>query len=367
MLSPRAKWVEQKRSAVLGRANVVGCGWGIKRVGGRKTSRQGMVVFVRQKLPRAKLRSKDVVPPSVGEHLTDVVEVGDVKLLALKDVPPGGGNKWVVVDAGEKDVLFDPDPSGPVDRTARWRPAPPGVSIGHINVTAGTFGACVKDKNTSVTYILTNNHVAANATDGQDGKATVGDPILQPGAYDGGAPDDVIGHLTRFVPLQPLFSPPQCRWAQMVQKVLNVPLRLLARNYTLRVERKASRDNVVDCALVKPIKPDVVNGKIVGIGTVRGITEADVGIRVQKSGRTTGVTKGEVIAVGATMEVGLGGTSVARFVDQIVTTPIAQPGDSGSLVLDVRNRVVGLLFAGSDKTTLCNPIAAVCRELNVEF
>ena len=45
---------------------------------------------------------------------------------------------------------------------------------------------------------------------------------------------------------------------------------------------------------------------------------------------------------------------------------MSQPGDSGSAVLDMDKRVVGLLFAGSDATTIINPIDAVLAALNVQ-
>lgn len=371
MLSPRAKWVHEHRHKVLGLPNVVGCGWGSKQTGGRKTAQHGMVVFVRNKVERAQLRPQDVVPLSVGDEPTDVIEVGEIKLLGVHDfgARPGAANPWVATGrSGGGSALAEPDGPPPADRTARWRPAQPGVSIGHVHVTAGTLGACVKDKATGTTYILSNNHVAANGSDGHDERAHVGDAVLQPGAYDGGTPEhDTIGHLERFIPLHPLFSAARCKWAKVVQKWLNVPLRLFARPYTLRLERQAAEDNLVDCALVKPLNPADVDGKVVGIGRVRGVAEAEVGMRVKKSGRTSAVTLGEVVALGATLNVGLGGGTVARFCDQIVTSPLAQPGDSGSLVLDAHNNAVGLLFAGSDKTTLCNRIEAVCAALNVEF
>lgn len=367
MLSARAQWVGQHERYVMGRANVVGWGWGSKRVGHRPTSQEGMVVFVRRKVPLAELAARDVVPGSVGARPTDVIEVGDVHLLRrVIDTPVG--NPWVSVDgSGPTNRSFGQQPSPPVDRSARWRPAPPGVSIGHIHVTAGTFGACVQDRKTGDTLILSNNHVCANGTDGTDDKSRVGDLVFQPGRYDGGTESDVIGHLERFIPLHPMYSAPGCPWAQRVQRVLNWPLRLIARRYTVELRRMANEDNIVDCALVRPVNPDAIDPKIVGVGRVQGTAEAEVGMAVKKSGRTTGVTYGEVMALGATMHVGLGGDAVARFVDQIVTTPLAQPGDSGSLVLGPGNRAVGLLFAGSDKSTLCNRISAVCEALDVRI
>ena len=46
---------------------------------------------------------------------------------------------------------------------------------------------------------------------------------------------------------------------------------------------------------------------------------------------------------------------------------MSQPGDSGSLAVDESNRAVGLLFAGSDRTTVFNPIAAVRDALGIQL
>ncbi|RLI82922.1 MAG: hypothetical protein DRP01_09465, partial [Archaeoglobales archaeon] len=46
-----------------------------------------------------------------------------------------------------------------IARTERWRPAPGGVSIGHVEITAGTFGCRVFDWYTGRRLILSNNHV----------------------------------------------------------------------------------------------------------------------------------------------------------------------------------------------------------------
>lgn len=328
-------------------ANVVGCGWGRKWVRGKATDRECFVVFVRKKEPPERLSRRDVVPRVLGDVETDVLEVGDVRLLAA---PAGRG------------------PDHRVQRVAHLRPAPAGVSIGHVYVSAGTFGAVVYDATTGEPLILSNNHVVANQTDGRDSRATIGDPVLQPGPYDGGTLErDVIGHLLRFAPVRPLVSLPGCGVARRMEALLNVPLRLFWPRYEVRLLRKADDDNVVDAAVVRPVSDDVIRDCIVGVGRVRGMAEAAVGMKVVKSGRTSGVTRGEVVALGATLDVGLGGGVIARFADQIVTTPMAEPGDSGSFVLDEQHRAVGLLFAGSDKATLCNRIQAVCEALNVRL
>ena len=80
--------------------------------------------------------------------------------------------------------------------TARYRPAPIGVSTGHFAITAGTIGARVKNAGGQL-FALSNNHVYANGND-----AVTGDAILQPGPYDGGTiANDQIGTLAAFVPI----------------------------------------------------------------------------------------------------------------------------------------------------------------------
>jgi hypothetical protein len=84
-----------------------------------------------------------------------------------------------------------------IDPTARFdRPVPIGVSTGHPNVTAGTVGARVTDSSGNV-YALSNNHVYAD-----ENQASLGDNVLQPGAYDGGVdPTDAIGTLADYEPI----------------------------------------------------------------------------------------------------------------------------------------------------------------------
>jgi hypothetical protein len=80
----------------------------------------------------------------------------------------------------------------------RWPlPVPTGVSVGHPAITAGTIGARVKSANG--VFVLSNNHVLANAN-----QASTGDFILQPGSFDGGTilGGDDIANLTDFEPIK---------------------------------------------------------------------------------------------------------------------------------------------------------------------
>jgi len=125
--------------------------------------------------------------------------------------------------------------------------------------------------------------------------------------------------------------------------------------------------NVVDCALAAPDRPEYLKNDILRIGPpTTQIRTATPGLKVQKFGRTTGYTEGEVIAIDTTARVNYG-KGIAVFEHQIVAGPISTGGDSGSLVLDMDNRPVGLLFAGSDKVTIMNEIRRVMDALEIEF
>lgn len=215
----------------------------------------------------------------------------------------------------------------------RWdRPVPIGVSTGHPDVTAGTIGARVTDG--SSVYALSNNHVYAN-----ENNANIGDPVLQPGTHDGGmVPDDSIGTLSAFVPIS--FTD------------VNVV------DAAIALSSIASLDNTTP--------PD-------GYGAPKSTTaDASIGMKVLKYGRTTGQTKGRVYAINVTVDVWYD-SGVARFENQIVITPgtFSAGGDSGSLIVVDSKRTndhlkpVGLLFAGSSRYTIANPIELVLDAFGV--
>ncbi len=325
----------QRCKEIMALDNVVGVGKGYKRVGGESTDEQGIIVLVKEKLPAEKIRPQHVVPENIDGVVTDVIEIGDIRLLN--------------------------------DRTSNKRPAQPGMSIGHYKISAGTFGAVVLDRKTRSKLILSNNHVLANSSDSSDNRARIGDAILQPGTYDGGiASKDVIGRLERFVPMIRTAATSQCKVALLVQNFFNILLRLAKPDYQMVFfHTPANAGNLADCAVAKPEKDDMIKSDILEIGKVKGLSEAKVGMKVRKSGRTSGLSNAEVIATEVSLSVDLGDAGSALFIDQVVTNNMSKPGDSGSLVVDDKNNAVGLLFAGSDKATVCNRIQNVLRLLDV--
>ncbi|HWI55105.1 MAG TPA: hypothetical protein VNT57_05405 [Desulfobacteria bacterium] len=330
--------MNKHKKKLLGLKNVVGVGVGFKDSVAASTGEKpkpGIVVLVKQKLPESQLEARNIIPKDVDGVITDVIEVGDLRLLG---------------------------------RTERDVPAQPGVSIGHYKITAGTFGALVKDKKTGEPLILSNNHVLANGSSGRDNKAKLGDPILLPGPHDGGTlEDNVIGRLYRFQPVQKVYTQSACPKAAAFQLWANVMVSLFAPAYRVNVQRQSQTGNTIDAALAKPVSPDRISPKILELGEVNGVAEAEVGMDVVKSGRTTGVTTGTIKALHATVQVDMGDGEEAVFTDQIIATPMSQGGDSGALVLDEQHRAIGLLFAGSDKTTVFNRIQNVMDILDITF
>jgi hypothetical protein len=245
--------------------------------------------------------------------------------------------------------------------TEKHRPAPGGVSIGHRDITAGTLGCLVKKDGRSV--ILSNNHVLANSN-----AAEIGDPILQPGPYDGGRyPEDHIADLEQFVPINISGLPSECPIATGTANFLNSIARLFGSNVQLQAIDRQQTENLVDAAIAGPLNPEDVKDEILQIGTIQGAAEGILGMAIKKSGRTTGLTTGEIQQVDVTVNVQYGEGQIAQFTDQLMAGAMSQGGDSGSAVLDESNHLVGLLFAGSDTTTIMNRIQNVFSALDVSL
>lgn len=195
----------------------------------------------------------------------------------------------------------------------------------------GTLGTIVKSKYESCKnkYILSNNHVLAGMNN-----AFIGVPILYPSPCDGGSyPENEVASLSKYIPI---------KFATSI----------------------GNQMNLVDCAIAKIKSSPELMVRNLPYGT----TSEFVGQIVHKIGRSTGLTGGKIISIGATVKVNynLNGKK-AFFKNQIVTNAMSEKGDSGSLLLDRYNRGVGLLFSGTKKVTLYNRIDDVLSMLNVKL
>ena len=69
----------------------------------------------------------------------------------------------------------------------------------------------------------------------------------------------------------------------------------------------------------------------------------------------------------ATIRISMGRYGRRGLADQVVTTHMAEPGDSGSVVPNEQGQVVGLLSAGSDTVSIFARIQNVLDLLQVRF
>lgn len=291
--------------------NVVGVGIGLKLIDGRPTAIRAVRIYVVRKLARRAVPAEFLLPDAIEGVPTDVIEAG----------------------------RFQPLPATVPMRRQRLRPARPGCSIGFQLtgsetglVMAGTLGAVVTTNGTR--YILSNNHVLAN-----ENRLPIGSPIFQPGLLDGGnAATDQIARLTRFVPIA------------------------------------IAHPNAVDAAIAEVLAPpdNYVRATVLPrVGRLASASPAAAveAMLVHKVGRTTGYTMGTVFDISADVTVPFD-TGDVIFQDQILIRGqrrmFSDQGDSGSLIVERGSkRAIGLLFAGSPRYTVANPIEAVLNQLGV--
>jgi hypothetical protein len=225
------------------------------------------------------------------------------------------------------DVIEAPPPVFEIDPTDRVRPAPGGVSVDAISGTAGTLGGWVWDTTDDTIVALSNDHVFGH---------TAGPDVIQPGPFDGGSsPADKIGDVKR------------------------------------GVLRSAASTNTVDAGIGDADSTDVFDLTVVDIGpAVYAVDVATLDMLVEKSGRTTGHTFGQVTDIDLE-------TTVSGFpFDDCLRIDVVDPspdwsagGDSGSLVFSQTpiaegssiKPVVGLHFGGPQGGTY----GIVCKIQNV--
>jgi hypothetical protein len=217
------------------------------------------------------------------------------------------------------------------------RPLVAGVSIGNRFGEPGTLGCVVRKRGTATPlFALSNNHVLARIN-----FAKKKELIEHPAAGEQSGPGPfVVGEFGETVTL-------------------------------------VASGNVVDAAIA-PLLPSVN----CDVDALFGVSDRFAGLRVDefveleavhKVGKTTGKTTGRLKAWGiADLAVKLGNRTF-DFDDQIEIVPDAAPfcaaGDSGSVVLDTGNLVLGLLFSKSALTerSYANRIEHVFDQLDVEL
>ena len=275
--------------------------------------------------------------------------VCSVAALLLALAAPPVRSQTQTGDLGDLDLSAQTGPKKHQER--QERPIKMGTSGGNItdftfedpfiSCCSGTLGALLKKDDSF--FILSNNHVLARLN-----QAKVGDPVNQPGRLDTQcrAPEeDFVGALSGFK--------------------------------RLKLDKGK---NKVDAAIAS-VEPGTVDesGAMVGIGVPGNHTvEPQVGMFVQKAGRTTGLRTGVIDLVNLSVFVAYGSecsqdatTLVGRFVKQfrVISTnnkSFSEGGDSGSAIVEDRASCpgqVGLLFAGNNSFTVANKMSTVLRQV----
>lgn len=314
---------ENVEDELIARTGVVAVDIGEKVTGGEPTGQTAIVVYVQTKKSVSSLSKAQRIPAEIDGVPTDVVEMEIELQTALVRVVD---DVVLQLDPGSYRPLRGGTSMGP-DRSF-WLEPPEAPTPGWYR-SVGTLGAMVNDRATGARMAMTNFHVAAVNTGW-----SVGDVMVQPGHPD---------------------STTAARFGRLSRAVLS--------------------DNV-DGAVVAIDAGITSQCDVVDIGQITGSRAAAVGMAVHKRGRTTNLTHGTVGSVDVTVSIDYGdglGTRTLRHqvrVDRPAGGPrFSDRGDSGSVVVDDDERVVGLLFAGATdgSVTFANPIAAALNELGVDL
>ncbi|MFF2139525.1 hypothetical protein [Streptomyces sp. NPDC058193] len=210
----------------------------------------------------------------------------------------------------------------PVPETDRIRPVPGGVSVGTVgtHVGSGTLGGWVWDTVTRQVVALSNAHVFGS-------RSGVG--VIQPSAEDGGVPTD-----------------------DLIATVL--------------------RAGSLDAAIAEPADVSIVRASIAEGGpAVFEIAEATLDMRVQKTGRATGLTFGTVDLIDFDSD--YRGSHSDLWIDA-EGGDFSLGGDSGALYLSSpgnaapaaqKRQVVGLHWGGSGQDGVGHHIGAVFDDLKL--
>jgi hypothetical protein len=287
--------------------NLVAAAFGRRIADGQITDDPALVFYVMKKIPSRFLPTSRLLPRKM----------------------------YVGGDCVEVDVI-ETGPMYPHSFTARERPAPSGISIGPpqigTTIASGTLGCLVTDLTDKSLCILSNNHVIAN-----ENAANIGDPIVQPGSFDGGTdPADEIAKLKRFVTINSSGNTVDCAIAQV--NASDAPLVIDQMKNNLMPTPNPNHQAIgllfaggCSRTLMNPISNVLSALNIQFTAGAGSNTAAQIGMNVEKVGRTTEYTTSTIteIDVSVTIAYNFGNAS---FDHQIATGNMDSAGDSGSIV-----------------------------------
>jgi hypothetical protein len=253
-----------------------------------------------------------------------------------KDQVPAGELVPESIDGVRTDVVQSRVPRLAACSDARkgvHRPLMAGVSIGREQGPSGTIGAFARSTRAGdppdAVLLLSNSHVLGTRRDAR---------VVQPSTDDGEA--GAVGRVMRGIRLT------------------------------------TTRPIAADAAIARLDDGAAIQNEVCSIGRITGTGMPAANAAVEKHGRTSGRTAGVIKTTGLAAEV-LDGKRRLQFLNVFRVEreagddrPLAQLGDSGSLVMEAgTGTAVGLLYAADplEEFYLAQPIRDVCTELEIEL
>jgi hypothetical protein len=311
----------------------------LKESTGEIVDEECIIIYVKEKKPLKLLSDREIIPRRIDDIPTDIRTVGEWRIPTY-------------VERAFKE-----------EKTRKIRPVIAGISVGNLSITAGTYGWFYKDKKGNIVG-GTNAHV--NSEDPSKEYSSE-KRILQPGSYDGGTKEDIIGEYIWHKQIYPIINNSDCSISNGIVKILNFIYKILDRKTRFKVYREYV--NHIDFGTftidvdydIKFIDYNIeegflgvghgfagsnstsliCKGKHIEVEGYKPINTSFVRVKdndiVYKTGRTSCFSSAKVIDEKGVSQVNYG-NFVAIFEDVIITDgPLLKPGDSGSFVFKKEN------------------------------
>jgi hypothetical protein len=332
--------------------NFTGCGIGLRRRAGVLTDEPVVIAMVVRKRPEASVSRMRLLPRTVevdGRRWgVDVVEAGPVTACGLTGVPAAG-------DQGIQPATV------PIQQQV-VRPPALGCSAANINsgtANAGTLG-CFATADQIGTCVLGSAHVLARY-----GQAAVDEVIIQPAGADGGSTVDSIALLKAWAPATIGTHNVDAAIAQLIDQAEYNPAAVGNLMAPISPSHPAVgmvvADDSAECGessfLTRmDLTISQLDVQLVGsTSSSSAVVAPQVGMHIEKVGRTSGYTSTAVDAINAIVKVGYGGSTVTMS-DLIWTVGMTTLGDSGAVACEGGN---GVTYAPTPPWCSTNPCPLV--------
>lgn len=264
--------------------------------------------YVRKKLARSRLNSKELIP--------SVMQLESVGAKVVTDV--------------------EQYPYTPILHNGRFRPLRPGSSIGNFRgITRGTLGLIVRKVGDPTPLLLSCSHVL-----GLGGLGENGDTVEQPGDFDVSTLQNAVGRVLEFTFLDPNF-------------INEVDAGL--------VELNAGQQT--DPAILGMNRPSGIDEV-----TIADLAQMS-GLPLLRSGASTDLQPGTLEGVKASFRLFFEAINATfTYSNLAVYRTDAAGGDSGAAVINGdTNNVIGLHIGGAGPLGFFTPIRTVFDQLNIEL